>query len=252
MLRKYTSLFSGLMVAMQDTHLALYADSINGKIALSATDAADIQVLLTHAASLTKDLDLDAAHALATRLAATKVKGYTTEEMSSSLRDLQSRIEDQLQSRHFLFVQPAKVEYFHSPSLFGQQVNDKFAAAISDIQDAGTCLAVGLGTSAVMHLMRVTEVGLKALAASLKIPYAPSWESYLRQIQTRIDAKHKTKGVQWKRDEKFYRDVSGDLLTVKQAWRNPTMHIDRRYSPQEAEEVLRAVRALMQRLAMKL
>lgn len=103
-----------------------------------------------------------------------------------------------------------------------------------------------------MHLMRVMEVGLKALAKALKIPYAPNWESYLFQIQTKIAAKHKTKGVQWKRDEKFYRDISGDLLTIKQAWRNPSMHIDRRYTVDEAEEIFRAVRALMTRLAAKL
>jgi hypothetical protein len=43
--------------------------------------------------------------------------------------------------------------------------------------------------------------------------------------------------------------LSGDLLTVKQAWRNPTMHIDRKYSVEEAEQILNAAKIFMQRLA---
>jgi hypothetical protein len=48
------------------------------------------------------------------------------------------------------------------------------------------------------------------------------------------------------------RDVSGDLLTVKQAFRNPTMHVDRKYGPEEAEEIYKAVRRFMERLAVEL
>ncbi len=103
-----------------------------------------------------------------------------------------------------------------------------------------------------MHLMRVMELGLKALAKALKIPYAPSWESYLSQIQTKIGAKRKTKGVKWKRDERFFRDLSGDLISVKQAWRNPTMHIDRRYSKEEAEEIFKAVKSFMCKLVARM
>ncbi len=44
-------------------------------------------------------------------------------------------------------------------------------------------------------------------------------------------------------------DIAGDLMTVKIAWRNPTMHIVRHYSAEEAEEVFRAVRTFMKRLA---
>jgi hypothetical protein len=103
-----------------------------------------------------------------------------------------------------------------------------------------------------MHLTRVLEVGLKSLAAPLDIRYAPSWESYLKQIRTKIDAEHKSKSIDWKRDEPFFRDVSGDLMTIKQAWRNPTMHVVRRYSIEEAELIYKAVRAFMQHLSERL
>ena len=97
--------------------------------------------------------------------------------------------------------------------------------------------------------MRVVEVGLKSVANTLGIPYAPSWESYIKQIKDKVDAKHKTKTVRWKKDEPYFKDLLGDLQAVKLAWRNPTMHIVRRYTPEEAEDVFIAVRALMVRLS---
>jgi hypothetical protein len=79
----------------------------------------------------------------------------------------------------------------------------------------------------VLHTMCVPESGLKVRAKASDIPYAPSSESYLKQIATNIGMERKRKTQKWLRDEKFYRDLSGDLLTVKQVWRNPTMHRDR-------------------------
>jgi hypothetical protein len=165
------------------------------------------------------------------------------------LKELRTRIFDELTERQFLYVPPNSVKFFNEPMLFGKQVNELLSAAIDDIEEAGKCLALGRATACVLHTMRILEVGLKALAKALNIPYAPSWESYLKQISDQIAAKHKNKTAKWKREEKFYRDLSGDLLLVKQAWRNPTMHVDRKYGIDEAEQIFNAARIFMQRLA---
>jgi len=120
------------------------------------------------------------------------------------------------------------------------------------VEDAGKCLALSQGTAAVFHLMRIMEAALKGLGGLLGIPYAPSWESYIGQIEKCINEKHKRKTVQWKRDEAFYREILGNLQTIKIAWRNPTMHIVRRYSIEEAEEIYIAVRGFVQRIAPRL
>ena len=39
---------------------------------------------------------------------------------------------------------------------------------------------------------------------------------------------------------------------VKTAWRNPTMHIEKTYTPQRAEEILLAVKSFMAHLATKI
>jgi hypothetical protein len=142
--------------------------------------------------------------------------------------------------------------HFENPNIFGEPVALKFPAASFDIEEGGKCLSLARPTASVFHMMRVMEVGLKALAKDLKIPYAPSWESYIKQIDANITAKHKSKSKAWKAIEPFYRDVLGNLMAIKIAWRNPTMHIVRNYTSTEAEDVLRAVRTLMQRLSEKL
>lgn len=251
MLKKYSTIFGSLMVSLFDWEMELLRRSTDAQRKDRLIDEGDKKAIthhLTIATNMSHELGLDAVVPLADRMW-DKLNGeYKNTELYRDVADLRSRIEDQLRARFFLFVSPGRLSYYQDPAVFGSDVNDKFPDAISDIEDAGKALALGLGTSCVMHLMRVMEVGLKTLAQSLKISYAPSWEAYLKQIQAKIDTKHKTKGVQWRRDEKYFRDISGDLLTVKQAWRNPTMHIGRRYTVDEAEEVLKAVRALMQRL----
>jgi hypothetical protein len=186
------------------------------------------------------------------RIAAFYRSGGTQAEYQFMARALKERIEDDLEKVWFFRLSNGAEALYTNSQPFGSEVNDAFPGAIDDIEGAAKCLALEQGTATVLHLMRVMEVGLRALAKALGIPYAPSWESYLLQISTKIAAKHKTKGVKWKRDEPFFRDVSGDLITIKQAFRNPTMHVGRKYSPDEAREIYHAVCIFMQRLATRL
>ncbi len=137
--------------------------------------------------------------------------------------------------------------------LFGDDVFDRFPVAIDDIAEAGKCLALERGTAAVFHLMRVMEAGLKALGAELGIVYAPSWESYIRQLNSLLDSSNYDKLTPEQKSKRpFYQDVLGDLTSIKGAWRNPTMHIVRSYDAKQARTVFEAVKALMQHLAKEL
>jgi hypothetical protein len=194
-------------------------------------------------------ITLPSVKAQANRILTSVKNGEGPKAVAGSVRELKIRMKDELNDREFLYVPPAMVKFYKDAALFGKDVNDRFPMAIDDIEEAGKCLALGQGTACVLHTMRIIEVGLKALGNALNIPYAPSWESYLNQISANIAKKHKTKAAKWKRDEKFYRDLSGDLLIVKQAWRNPTMHVDRKYSAEEAEQIFTAAKSFMVRLA---
>jgi hypothetical protein len=146
-------------------------------------------------------------------------------------------------------IAPEREDYFTNVQPFGKLVAAAFPEVGFDVEEAAKCLALDRGTATVFHLMRVMEEGLKYVASLLGIPYAPSWESYISQISTRVADKHDHKSVDWKRDESFFKGILGDLEAIKIAWRNPTMHIVRNYSDSEAEDVFKAVKTLMLELA---
>lgn len=170
-------------------------------------------------------------------------------DLRSLAAELKGRLHDELRQALFFRVDSENAKYFVTPNLFGDAVAEHYAPAISDIEEAGKCLALARPTACVFHLMRVMELGLKGVAKALEIPYAPSWESYLRQINARIAEKHQHKDAAWRKEEPFFQEVAGDLTSIKIAWRNPTMHIVRKYSSLEAEQIFAAVRTFMQRLA---
>lgn len=166
------------------------------------------------------------------------------------LHHLYESVNDELRSQVFLAIEPARRTFYEPSSpLFGQDVFDRFPSAIDDILEAGNCYALDRNTSTVFHLMRVMEAGLKVLAKELGIPYAPSWESYLKQIRANIEGDWKSKTDAEKSRLPLYKDLAGDLQAVKIAWRNPTMHIVKKYTDDEALQIYNCVKQFIIRLA---
>ena len=198
-----------------------------------------------------KQLELTATTGSIQRLIAKIQKGSVTfRELGAAQVDIFSRLQDELSGVRLIYLEPRFKIYFDAgAAAFGESVFTAFPSVITDVEDSGKCLALSQPTACVFHLTRIMEAALKALARPLGIPYAPSWESYLKQINTKLDVKHADKLPAWKKKEPFFRDVAGDLQVVKFAFRNPTMHIVRHYTTDEAEEIYRAVRGLMKRLA---
>jgi hypothetical protein len=207
-------------------------------------------VLLANLVRNCKRIDLPISCVAAGRLLERlSVEAPPWEERAAALKEIENRITDELEHRLFLYVPSERVLYYEAVDLFGPDVRAIFPSIGYDLEEAGKCLALSRGTAAVFHLMRIMETLLKHLGKLLSIPYAPSWESYIKQITSKIAAKHRTKGVRWKRDEPFFMDILGDLQSVKIAWRNPTMHVRSKYTLEEAEDIFRAVRTFAQRLA---
>jgi hypothetical protein len=169
--------------------------------------------------------------------------------LCNELEHLNNRVMDELKNHYYYPVTTYFAGLYSDSAPFGVEFFDQFPSARTDSIEAGRCLALGQGTATVFHLMRVMEVALKVLGRELGITYAPSWEAYLTQINNKISAKHSTKSISWKKKESIYRDIMGDLIAVKMAWRNPTMHIVRQYDFNEANTVYLSVNAFMRRMA---
>jgi hypothetical protein len=183
---------------------------------------------------------------------------FTYGRLSEMSLILQDRIKDESGSRLFLQIPMDKVKHYESLALFGAEVEANFAAASLDIEEAGKCYACNRSTACVMHLARVIEIGLKAVRAGLKLPPLPAgkqtnWGDILRQIWDEIGIRNKASDPTWMGQEKpFYENVHADLSSVKNAWRNPSMHADRSYDPERAEDIFNMTKSFMRHLAQHL
>jgi hypothetical protein len=87
------------------------------------------------------------------------------------------------------------------------------------------------GTACVMHLMRTMEVGLKALGKAIGVGLQNDWGAYIREIEKELAARVKAAGKRTP-DVAFYSEIVAKFDHVKTAWRNPTMHVEKLYSPE--------------------
>jgi len=170
------------------------------------------------------------------------------------LMDMLSRVRDECQDQLYIQIPPESAALYQpAQPLFGEEVERVFPMAIDDIAEAGKCLAIGQGTAAVFHLMRVMEAGLKGLANELGVPYAPSWESYISQLEKILNSKNYSNLTDLQKAKRpFYHDALGDLSAIKLVWRNPTMHIVKSYDVNQAKMIFGAVGSFMKHLADKL
>jgi HEPN domain-containing protein len=116
---------------------------------------------------------------------------------------------------------------------------------------------MGLGryTACGFHLMRCAEIGLKAVARCLSIPDPTrsgdrNWGNILeKSIKPKME--ELTKASKWSNsaDKQFFKEVYASADAVRSAWRNSTMHVEKKYTEDEAEHVFSAVKGFMQKLA---
>jgi hypothetical protein len=184
----------------------------------------------------------------------------TAGHLQDILSEIQGRLRDELENT-LMFCIRENAEYFEPKEpLFGKEFEDKFAThGIFELDEAGKCLALGRDTAAVFHLMRIMEIGIRAVAKSLGIPdpIKPSnrnWHQILKSIKDENDARVARKAKSWKdqRDKEFFVSAYVSLDAVRVAWRNPTMHIENKYTPDEAGNVFLAVRGFMKKLASRM
>lgn len=101
------------------------------------------------------------------------------------------------------------------------------------------------------------ECGLRALGMSLNDSNLdpktnPTWEKILGRCDKEMQKPLSERADEWKQDEAFYSTATANLRAVKDAWRNPTLHVERDYAPEDAQNVWNAVSAFMRHLAKKL
>lgn len=178
-------------------------------------------------------------------------------ELAAECKDIYERVNDELNTRFFFSIDSKYVPYYNDFTTAWAGVMGHFPSTLSDIEEASKCFALNRYTATVFHMMRVMEVGLRVLGASLKDPDLdpktnPSWDRILRRCRAELSKSLQDRSPEWRSDEPFFSNASARLMAVKDAWRNPTMHVEQVYTEETSLDVFNHVQAFMRHLATKL
>jgi hypothetical protein len=181
-------------------------------------------------------------------------------KVEQSSQQLFDRSIDELSSKVMFSVSVGKAAFFNPSSQpFGAIVSLKFPSIAFEIDEAAKCSALERHTASVFHLMRAMETGLQAARRSIGIPEPlkdaeRNWGTILRKFKDEIDKRNRATPQNWAIPENrsFFEEVYVSVDAVRNVWRNATMHVEAKYTPDEAEHVFNSVRGFMSKLASRL
>ena len=187
-----------------------------------------------------------------------KDSSFTYGDLERAYSSLQARVRDELSLVKFLVIGQDRQRYYAQVEpIFGAEVTNKFPSTAFEIDEACKCFALSRSTAAVFHLMRVMEIGVRALARCLAIPdplrpAERNWGNILKQVLEGIEKKWPTSAQRMHGDGQLFESLYTSLDAVKNPWRNATMHVENKYTDEESEHILVAVRGFMKRLASRM
>ncbi|HLY04182.1 MAG TPA: hypothetical protein VKR31_00385 [Rhizomicrobium sp.] len=186
-------------------------------------------------------------------------RGFTYERIDHAYTDIQTTLNRELQRATILALTPDEGKlYKPERPLFGPNFADRFQTqGLFELDEAAKCRALGRPTAAVFHLMRIMEIGIRAVAKCLDIPdptkpVEKNWGAILKAVKAGIDKKWPNGAGRMKGDGALFEDLFASLDAVKNPWRNPTMHVENKYTDEEADYIFSAVRGFMSRVAHRL
>lgn len=163
------------------------------------------------------------------------------QELRTQLREVIERMHDELDHVSLYRMCPGYAGYYEpSGPLFGDAVDRAFPECAVDIEEAGKCLAVGRSTASVFHLMRVMEAATRKLC---KHHGRDNLQREWGKLISDLDADIQKMEAGERRNR--WSEAKSNLYDVKQAWRNDTMHPNRTYTEDQADDIFRKVRSFM-------
>jgi len=166
---------------------------------------------------------------------------------------LKNRISDEFSQRKFFCVEKDRTDFLSRVGDWTELERTRPSVVI-EIARAARCFEYGENTSAVFHLMRVVDSGLRAVAASLGIGYsANNWSGIGDDIRKKMEQKYQAKTEEWRKSEPFYAEILTDLQAISKGHRNPVLHeIERSYDEKETRYLITVIFAFTIHIGKKL
>jgi hypothetical protein len=101
------------------------------------------------------------------------------------------------------------------------------------------------------------EIAILALSRCMAIPdpIRPgdrNWGTILNAVWAGIEARWPTTASRLAGDGALFEELHASLDAVKNPWRNSTMHVEKKYTGDEAEHIFVAVKGFMKKLASRM
>lgn len=200
------------------------------------------------AATFAADFEMDGARDRVTIFQKRLSKSMTWAALSMESRVLREALECGLRGQ-FIYrysnEQRAFLEHWKSD---WKDVIEQFPDTEPDVFSAVDCCALGHGTAAVFHSMRVLEYGLSALAARMgKEIGVQNWQNIIDQIEAEIrnQAKALPRGIDKSERLQFLSEAAKEFVYFKDGWRNYVSHNRASYDVHQARSVIEHVRSFM-------
>jgi HEPN domain-containing protein len=171
-------------------------------------------------------------------------------ELEASAEQILATMRNELSLRVCLLVDPSRIRYYDKPLDGWNEVIASFPSCQRDAEEASKALALNRHTASVFHCMRAVESGLKALSSEIGIAYEhKSWDPVLKSLAHIAETDYQQLESRWKGQRQRYLDARERLTAIKDALRNPTMHVRGFYDADNAEDVYRSTRSFLKNLS---
>jgi hypothetical protein len=178
------------------------------------------------------------------------LSGVTFEGAMHFANKLLSVAPDEAGIRRFLLIAPEYVKLYESDvPAFGPKVAAAFPSLAYEVDEAAKCLALGRSTASAFHTIRCLEGAIRAISRSLGIPdptkgVERSWMKALGAIESDMNAKW-PKATRLSGDGVLFEKWHAQLVALQNPYRNATMHLEEKYTVEEAEHLFAMVKGLM-------
>ena len=155
-------------------------------------------------------------------------------------------------------VSPSSASYFSADfPLFGADVDNKFPSLTDEIAESAKCYALERGTASAFHSLRCLEAGIRAMARCLGIPDPTkgaqrNWGSALGEIKKGCEAKWPDAPSRMTGDGDMFEKLHASLAAMQNPYRNATMHLEQKYTPEESLHLFELVKGLMRQMAARM
>jgi hypothetical protein len=196
-------------------------------------------------------------HRRVQRMKQSHISGTATPDLWLRMyHELYNRMQDELKAVLFLVISEVKY-YNQNEPLFGQDVADKFPSANYDIKEAGKCYALERSTASAFHSIRSLEAAIRALSRCLGIPDPTraadrNWGAMLKKLSAEIERRWPGSSNRMSGVGEFFDSAYAALSAMQNPYRNSTMHLDQKYTLDEASHIIEIVKGFMKKIALRM